>query len=408
MRRHHAAAGQHERVIIRTSLPPNLPQIVADARSVRQIALNLLSNSIKFTGAGGQVIVATAVNDDHEIVLRVRDTGPGMSERNCRPRRCRAVPSDRLQAAPAVPGSAYRSARRSPRPTMRDSASPARSTTARRSRFAFRRRACWRNNEQNRLRVRIRSAPWGSTEEAVMRRLSSCVVFLVSAIAPPARTAEPVDLLLALFAAERLAQRRCAKIPIATRRLCRCGRQFSACRRHPVRPQRPYRGIACGVVVPRRLAEGRDRLRMCRSTGRRPHRHSATGCWNRLARSPIAPRSAAASTSRSHSWHARRFRLNGAPSTSPATAPIMPAASRRRPRRGAGAWRHHQRSRLDPERDPVAVEPRHTHRPAAWQLLSDNVWWPRRLRAGGEGFQFFGQAIIKKLIAEIADATPPR
>jgi PAS domain S-box-containing protein len=70
-----------ERVIIRTSLPPNLPQIVADARSVRQIALNLLSNSIKFTGAGGQVIVATAVNDDHEIVLRVRDTGPGMSEK---------------------------------------------------------------------------------------------------------------------------------------------------------------------------------------------------------------------------------------------------------------------------------------------------------------------------------------
>jgi PAS domain S-box-containing protein len=70
-----------ERVIIRTSLPPSLPQIVADARSVRQIALNLLSNSIKFTGAGGQVIVSTALNDDHEIVLRMRDTGAGMSEK---------------------------------------------------------------------------------------------------------------------------------------------------------------------------------------------------------------------------------------------------------------------------------------------------------------------------------------
>ncbi len=70
-----------EHVIIRTSLPASLPQIVADPRSVRQIALNLLSNSIKFTGAGGQVIVATALNDDHEIVLRVRDTGPGMNEK---------------------------------------------------------------------------------------------------------------------------------------------------------------------------------------------------------------------------------------------------------------------------------------------------------------------------------------
>ena len=70
-----------ERVIIRTSLHANLPPIVADARSVRQIALNILSNSIKFTGAGGQIIVSTAVNDDQEVSLRVRDTGQGMSEK---------------------------------------------------------------------------------------------------------------------------------------------------------------------------------------------------------------------------------------------------------------------------------------------------------------------------------------
>jgi PAS domain S-box-containing protein len=71
-----------EHVIVRTSLSANLPQIVADARSVRQIALNLLSNSIKFTGAGGQVIVSTALTDDQEVVLRVRDTGTGMSEKD--------------------------------------------------------------------------------------------------------------------------------------------------------------------------------------------------------------------------------------------------------------------------------------------------------------------------------------
>ena len=70
-----------ERVIIRTSLPANLPPIVADARSVRQIALNLLSNSIKFTGAGGQVIVSTALDRRAEVILRVRDTGAGMSEK---------------------------------------------------------------------------------------------------------------------------------------------------------------------------------------------------------------------------------------------------------------------------------------------------------------------------------------
>jgi PAS domain S-box-containing protein len=69
-----------ERIIIRTSLPPVLPPIMADARSVRQIILNLLSNSIKFTTAGGQVIVSTALTDGGGVVLRVRDTGVGMSE----------------------------------------------------------------------------------------------------------------------------------------------------------------------------------------------------------------------------------------------------------------------------------------------------------------------------------------
>jgi PAS domain S-box-containing protein len=70
-----------ERIIIRTSLLPSLPPIVVDERSVRQIMLNLLSNSIKFTGAGGQVIVSTALTERGEAVLRVRDTGIGMSEK---------------------------------------------------------------------------------------------------------------------------------------------------------------------------------------------------------------------------------------------------------------------------------------------------------------------------------------
>jgi signal transduction histidine kinase len=70
------------RIIIRSSLTPALPQIVADERSLRQIVINLLANSIKFTGPGGQVIVSTAFSDTGEVVLRVRDTGVGMSEKD--------------------------------------------------------------------------------------------------------------------------------------------------------------------------------------------------------------------------------------------------------------------------------------------------------------------------------------
>jgi signal transduction histidine kinase/PAS domain-containing protein len=70
------------RIIIRTSLTTGLPQVVADERSLRQIVLNLLSNSIRFTGPGGQVIVSTVFADNGEAVLRVRDTGAGMSEKD--------------------------------------------------------------------------------------------------------------------------------------------------------------------------------------------------------------------------------------------------------------------------------------------------------------------------------------
>ncbi|MFD0916174.1 ATP-binding protein [Pseudahrensia aquimaris] len=67
------------RVIIRTSLSASVPNIVADERSLKQIILNLVSNSIKFTKPGGQVIVSTVYQNTGEVVLRVRDTGVGMS-----------------------------------------------------------------------------------------------------------------------------------------------------------------------------------------------------------------------------------------------------------------------------------------------------------------------------------------
>jgi PAS domain S-box-containing protein len=71
-----------ERIIIRTSLSAGVPNVVADPRSLRQIILNLLSNAIKFTRPGGQVIVSTAMEENGEVVIRVRDTGVGMSEKD--------------------------------------------------------------------------------------------------------------------------------------------------------------------------------------------------------------------------------------------------------------------------------------------------------------------------------------
>ncbi len=69
-----------ERVAIRLSLSPALPNLLADERSLRQIVLNLLSNAVKFNQPGGHVIVATALADAGSAVIRIRDTGAGMSE----------------------------------------------------------------------------------------------------------------------------------------------------------------------------------------------------------------------------------------------------------------------------------------------------------------------------------------
>jgi PAS domain S-box-containing protein len=69
-----------ERIIIRTSLAQMLPPVIADARALRQIALNLIGNSIHLANAGGQVIVSTALSDFDEVVLRVRDSGQGLND----------------------------------------------------------------------------------------------------------------------------------------------------------------------------------------------------------------------------------------------------------------------------------------------------------------------------------------
>ena len=70
---------KRSRIVLRTSLADKLPCIVADPRRLKQILLNLLTNAIKFTKEGGQVIVSGTMVDG-ELRLRVRDNGVGMTK----------------------------------------------------------------------------------------------------------------------------------------------------------------------------------------------------------------------------------------------------------------------------------------------------------------------------------------
>jgi two-component system cell cycle sensor histidine kinase PleC len=59
----------------------HLPTVYGDARAVKQVLLNLLTNAAKFTGHGGRITV-TAVADLDSVTILVADTGMGISQEN--------------------------------------------------------------------------------------------------------------------------------------------------------------------------------------------------------------------------------------------------------------------------------------------------------------------------------------
>ena len=58
--------------------PVGLPQIRGDKRRVKQVLINLISNAIKFTPAGG-TIELSAHADDSSVKITVNDTGIGIA-----------------------------------------------------------------------------------------------------------------------------------------------------------------------------------------------------------------------------------------------------------------------------------------------------------------------------------------
>jgi signal transduction histidine kinase len=67
------------KVAISVRLPEALPLLHADHRKVRQIVLNLLSNSVKFTPEGGRITVSVSSDAARGLTLTVADTGIGIA-----------------------------------------------------------------------------------------------------------------------------------------------------------------------------------------------------------------------------------------------------------------------------------------------------------------------------------------
>ncbi len=69
-----------KRIIMEQVTTPDLEPLWADERALRQIALNILSNAIKFTPMGGDIVIRIDRTAEGGQYLSVRDSGPGIPD----------------------------------------------------------------------------------------------------------------------------------------------------------------------------------------------------------------------------------------------------------------------------------------------------------------------------------------
>jgi len=65
-------------ITLRLNSPDDLPDVIADRERIGQAISNLVGNAVKFSPAGGEIIVRVAVLD-REVLFSVSDKGKGMS-----------------------------------------------------------------------------------------------------------------------------------------------------------------------------------------------------------------------------------------------------------------------------------------------------------------------------------------
>ncbi|MDH5196734.1 MAG: HAMP domain-containing histidine kinase [Gemmatimonadota bacterium] len=71
--------GEQAAVDVRVSMPTVRIELWVDRMRIRQLLLNLLTNAIKYTPAGGRVDIRTEILQSAELSIEVRDTGVGIA-----------------------------------------------------------------------------------------------------------------------------------------------------------------------------------------------------------------------------------------------------------------------------------------------------------------------------------------
>jgi PAS domain S-box-containing protein len=69
-------------ITLETIFPPNLPDLMVDERRIRQVAINLLNNAVKFTPEGGRITLEVRNSQPGFLKISITDTGIGISQEN--------------------------------------------------------------------------------------------------------------------------------------------------------------------------------------------------------------------------------------------------------------------------------------------------------------------------------------
>jgi PAS domain S-box-containing protein len=72
------ALALRKRIEVQTEVDPSLPEVVADARGLKQVLYNYLSNAIKFTGEDGRIAVRIRPEPPDRYRIEVEDNGIGI------------------------------------------------------------------------------------------------------------------------------------------------------------------------------------------------------------------------------------------------------------------------------------------------------------------------------------------